>query len=177
MEGDIPPAAAVMNTLFASDSVFASDSGNTNTEHHAGGLLGGEADPDIGWLASTDFSLAHIGSNVGADAEIATTTPEELMLGEEEGEDGDWVLVGNAGLDTLLDGEESEVLKKLARIVGNIELRMEWGSQTQVRVEFAFVRNNCCCCCYTDVIMFTTTTSLSSLCSQPPPPHPIIRST
>ena len=44
----------------------------------------------------------------------------------------DWVLVGNNEFETLLEGEEDEVLKKLERIVRNIELRLERGSMMQV---------------------------------------------
>lgn len=109
--------------------------------HHAGIMLGGGEGQEIVWLGSAaqlsaeDAATHHLANggslSLAADAEIASN-PEDLMLEEDQGEDGEWVLVGNAGLHALLDGEEAEVLKKLARIVGTIELRMEWGSQTQV---------------------------------------------
>jgi hypothetical protein len=46
----------------------------------------------------------------------------------------DWVLVGNNDFEFLLEGEEDEVLKKLERIMRNIELRLERGSMVQVAI-------------------------------------------
>ena len=51
---------------------------------------------------------------------------------ESDGDDGMQEEAWTIGVD-LLDGEESEVIEKLGRIVKNIELRMERGTAQQVR--------------------------------------------
>ena len=44
--------------------------------------------------------------------QIKLKTEEDQKEDEEENEEEEWVLVGNAGLDELLEGEDSEVLEK-----------------------------------------------------------------
>jgi len=48
----------------------------------------------------------------------------------EEAEE-EWVLVGD-GLDQLFEGEESEVLQRLHRVVGSMEVAFELGTEVQV---------------------------------------------
>ena len=47
-----------------------------------------------------------------AEAGGDTEEPVQEAVTEEESEEEEWVIVGNVGLDELLEGEDSEVLEK-----------------------------------------------------------------
>jgi len=61
--------------------------------------------------------------------DVPNTEAEEVEEVEEAEEE--WVLVGD-GLDQLFEGEESEVLQRLHRVVGSMEVAFELGTEVQV---------------------------------------------